>query len=173
MAASYGVVERMIFMDIMLKARTKEHVVTFWERTQDEEIKRLFPFSTKSLEEALVLFEGSLKEEAVSYGKVIYFKDRYVGDIWCYDIDENEEKMSMLSIVIFEKEVWGKGIATEALEAFIKEVFNKFNIEKIGAFTYSQNYGSIGLLEKVGFEKIDTFVEDGIESKYFEIQNIR
>lgn len=160
-------------MDIMLKARNKEHVVTFWERTQDEEIKRLFPFSTKSLKEALVLFEESLKEEAVSYGKVIYFKDRYVGDIWCYDIDENEEKMSMLSIVIFEKEMWGKGIATEALEAFIKEVFNKFNIEKIGAFTYSQNYGSIGLLEKVGFEKIDTFVEDGIESKYFEIQNTR
>lgn len=160
-------------MDIMLKTRTKEHVVTFWERTQDEELKRLFPFSAKSLEEALILFEESLKEDAVSYGKVIYFKGRYVGDIWCYGIDENEEKMSMLSIVIFEKEMWGKGIATEALEAFIKEVFNKFNIEKIGAFTYSHNYGSIGLLGKVGFEKIDTFVEDGIESKYFEIQNTR
>lgn len=160
-------------MDIMLKTRTKEHVVTFWEKTEDEEIKRLFPFSTKSLEEALILFEESLKEDSVSYGKVIYFRGRYVGDIWCYDIDENEEKMSMLSIVIFEKELWGKGIATKALKEFIKEVFNKFDIEKIGAFTYSNNYGSIYLLEKVGFEKIDTFVEDGIESKYFEIQNTK
>lgn len=160
-------------MDIMLKTRTKEHVVTFWEKTEDEEIKRLFPFSIKSLEEALILFEESLKEDSVSYGKVIYFRGRYVGDIWCYDIDENEEKMSMLSIVIFEKELWGKGIATKALKEFIKEVFNKFDIEKIGAFTYSNNYGSIYLLEKVGFEKIDTFVEDGIESKYFEIQNTK
>jgi len=156
-------------MDIMLKTRMKDHVVIFFERTQDEEIKRLFPFSTKTLKEALILFEESLKENAVSYGKVIYFESRYVGDIWCYGIDENDEKISMLSIVIFEKDLWGKGIATEATKAFVDEVFNKFNIEKIGAFTYSNNYGSIGLLEKVGFVKNDTFVEHGIESIYYEI----
>lgn len=143
----------------------------FWERTQDEEIRRLFPFSIESLEEALILFEESLKEDALSYGKVIYFEGRYVGDIWCYGIDESNEKMSMLSVVIFEKDLWGKGIATEATKVFAKEVFNKFDIEKIGAFTYSNNYGSISLLEKAGFIKVDTFVENGIESEYFEIRN--
>jgi RimJ/RimL family protein N-acetyltransferase len=79
--------------------------------------------------------------------------------------------MAMLSIVIFEKELWGKGIANEATKTFIKEVFNKFDIEKIGAFTYSNNYGSKGLLKKVGFLEIETFVENGIESKYFEIKD--
>lgn len=156
-------------MDIKLKNRTKDHVNIFWERTQDEEIKRLFPFCTKSLDEALFLFEESLKDNALSYGKVIYFEGRYVGDIWCYCIDESNEKMAMLSVVIFEKEMWGKGIATKATKAFAKEVLNKFNIEKIGAFTYSNNYGSIGLLEKVGFVEKETFVEDGIESTYYEI----
>lgn len=156
-------------MDILLKTRMKDHVVTFWERTQDEEIKRLFPFSTKSFDEALILFEESLKENALSYGKVIYFEDRYVGDIWCYGIDENNDRMCMFSVVIFEKALWCKGIATEATQVFIKEVFNKFNLEKIGAFTYSNNYGSIGLLEKVGFVKNDAFIEDGIESIYYEI----
>ncbi|WP_454053135.1 GNAT family N-acetyltransferase [Clostridium sp. Marseille-Q7071] len=160
-------------MDIILKTRRTDHVVTFWEKTQDEEIKKLFPFSIKSLDEALRLFEESLKEDALSYGKVIYFEGKYVGDIWCYSIDESNEKMSMLSVVIFEKELWGKGIATEVTKAFVKEVFNKFDIEKIGAFTYSNNYGSIGLLEKVGFVRIETFVEDGIESMYFEIQDKR
>jgi len=154
---------------MMLKERLKEHVVTFWEKTQDEEIKRLFPFSTKSLEEALMLFKQSQKDNALSYGKVIYFEGSYVGDIWCYGIDESDEKMAMLSVVVFEKELWGKGIATEAAKVFIKEVLNKYHIEKLGAFTYSNNYGSIGLLEKVGFVEIDTFVEDGIESKYYEI----
>lgn len=157
-------------MDIMLKTRMRDHVVVFWERTQDEEIKRLFPFSIKSLDEALILFEESLKENALSFGKVIYFQNRYIGDIWCYGIDENYEKIAMLSIIIFEKGLWGKGIGTEAAKAFIKEVFNKYNIEKIGAFTYSNNYGSISLLEKVGFIKADTFIEDGIESKYFEMK---
>jgi len=160
-------------MDIMLKTRRKDHVVTFWEKTQDEEIKKLFPFSIKSLEEALKLFEESLKEDALSYGKVIYFEEKYIGDIWCYGIDESNEKMTMLSVVILEKELWGEGIATEATKAFIKEVFDKFDIEKIGAFTYSNNYRSIGLLEKVGFIKIETFVEDGIESMYFEMQDKR
>lgn len=79
--------------------------------------------------------------------------------------------MTMLSVVIREKELWGEGIATEVTKVFIKEVFDKFDIEKIGAFTYSNNYRSIGLLEKVGFIKIETFVEDGIESIYFEIQD--
>jgi RimJ/RimL family protein N-acetyltransferase len=78
--------------------------------------------------------------------------------------------MAMLSIVIFEKELWGKGIATEVAKAFIKEVFDKFDIEKIGAFTYSDNYGSIGLLKRAGFVAVETFVEAGIESIYFEIR---
>jgi RimJ/RimL family protein N-acetyltransferase len=160
-------------MGIMLKTRTKDHVITFWEKTQDEEIKKLFPFSIETLEKALILFQESLIENALSYGKVIYFEGKYIGDIWCYGIDESNEKMAMLSVVIFEKELWHKGIATESTKAFVKEVFNMFDIEKIGAYTYSNNYGSIGLLKKVGFFEIETFVEDGVESIYFEMRYIR
>lgn len=158
-------------MNIALKTRTKDHVKIFWEKTQDEEIKSLFPFSIKSLEEAFILFEESLKKDALSYGKVIYSEGKYIGDIWCYGIDEHNEKMAMLSVVIFEKDLWGKGIAAEAAKAFIKEVFSKFAIEKLGAFIYSSNYRSKGLLEKVGFEEIEAFVENGVESMYFEMQN--
>lgn len=159
-------------MNISLKTRTKDHVATFWDKTQDEEIQRLFPFSTESLEQSLQLFEESLKEGASSYGKTIYFEDRYIGDVWCYGIDENDGKMCMLSFVIFEKNVWHKGIGTEAVREFVKDAFARYKIDKIGAFTYSNNYGSIGLLKKVGFMEIETFIEDGIESKYFEIKNI-
>ncbi|MGE5630800.1 MAG: GNAT family N-acetyltransferase [Caulobacteraceae bacterium] len=157
-------------MDITLRTRTRNHVVIFWDKTQDEEIRRLFPSSIESLEEALVLFEKSLEKDAKSYGKVIYYKGEYIGDIWCYSIDEENEKMAMLSIVIFEKELWGKGIATEAVKIFIGEVFDKFDIEKIGAFTYSNNYASIGLLEKSGFVEVEKFIEGGIESKYYELR---
>lgn len=157
-------------MNIMLKTRTANHVISFWDKTQDEEIKRLFPINIETLEEALILFEESLKKDASSYGKIICFGGKYIGDIWCYDIDENNEKMAMLSIVTFEKELWGKGIATEATKVFVEEIFNKFNIEKVGAFTYSINYASVGLLQKAGFVEIEKFVEDGIESKYFEIR---
>lgn len=83
-------------MDIILKKRTSDHIVVFWNKTQDEEIKTLFPINSESLEESLILFEESLKETASSYGKVIYFEGKYIGDIWCYSIDEKSEKMAML-----------------------------------------------------------------------------
>lgn len=155
-------------MDIILRKRTSEHVVVFWNRTQDEEIKTLFPLNSESLEDSLILFEESLKETSSSYGKVIYFEGDYIGDIWCYSIDEDMGKTAMLSILIFEKKLWGRGIATEVTKKFIKEVFDKFNIEKIGAFIYPNNYASIGLMEKIGFVEGERFFEEGIESKYFE-----
>ncbi len=156
-------------MNVILKQRMKDHVIVFWEKTQDEEIQKSFPLSIKSLEEALILYEESLKDGALSYGKVIYYEGKYIGDIWCYGIDVINEKMAMLSIVIFEKELWGKDIATQATKVFIKEVFSKYKIEKIGAFTYTFNNRSISLLENVGFAKVEAFVEDEIESLYFEI----
>lgn len=155
-------------MDVILKKRMKDHVITFWEKTQDEEIQQLFPFSIESLEDALKLYEESLKDGALSYGKVIYYGNKYIGDIWCYGIDEINEKMAMLSIVIFEKELWGRGIASQVTKDFIKEVFSKYKIDKVGAFTYTFNDRSIILLEKAGFTKVETFIEDGIESIYLE-----
>lgn len=147
-------------MEIELRNRTQEHVITFWSNTQDEELKRLFPFSVDSLEESLVLFNESLKADAQSFGKVIYVNRKYIGDIWCYGIDEKEEKMAMLSIVIFDKDFWGKGIATKAATEFADEVFSKYEIEKLGAFVYLDNLGSIGLLKKAGFREMEEFVED-------------
>ncbi|MDF2700343.1 MAG: N-acetyltransferase [Haloplasmataceae bacterium] len=48
--------------------------MTFWEKTQDEVLKKLFPFSNESLEKTLVLFDDSIKEDALSYGKVSIMK---------------------------------------------------------------------------------------------------
>ena len=155
-------------MNIELKPREKQHVVKFWNKTQDAEIRRLFPFSTNSISEAILLYEQSLKEGALSYGKVIYYNNEYIGDIWCYGIDEVNEKMAMLSIVIFEKYLWKKGIGTTVIKEFISDIYIKYNIDKIGAFTYLYNYGSISLLKKVGFKEVEVFMEDGVESVYLE-----
>lgn len=156
-------------MGVVLRTRTKEHVVTFWDKIQDEEIQRMFPVTTESLEQALALFNESLLEGATSFGKAIYFDHEYIGDVWCYGIDPSD-KFAMLSVVIFAKVHWGKGIATEATGIFITEMFQSYNIERIGAFTFSSNYKSIGLLKKVGFSEIESFVEDGKESKYLELR---
>lgn len=83
----------------------------------------MFPTSISSLEEALTLFDDSLQKDATSYGKIILVEDTYVGDIWCFGIDEEDKKMAMLSIVIFDKSKLGQGIAATAIPQFLDEVF--------------------------------------------------
>ncbi|GEM_PF-6086484 len=48
-------------MNVELLDRLEEHVVNFWVATKDEEIKKLFPFSNNTLNEALRLFEETKK----------------------------------------------------------------------------------------------------------------
>jgi len=155
-------------MNISLQARTRDHVKTFWEKTQDKEIQSMFPSSISCLEEALTLFGNSLQNNATSYGKVILVDGLYVGDIWCYGIDATHEKTAMLSIVIFDKSKWGLGIATTLIPSFLDEVFHRYPIHSIGAFTYASNQRSLRALQKSGFLSLETFIEDGIKSIYLE-----
>ncbi len=156
-------------MNINLAVRTAEHVSTYWRRTQDEEIKVMLPSSAESEEKALSMYEESLNPKAKSYGKVILADGAYVGDIWCYCIDEAEEKSAMLSYCVFEKTLWNKGIASEAVKLFLKEVFDRYQIDKIGAFTYASNTASTRVLTKAGFILIEKWEEAGVLSHYYEL----
>ncbi|MGN7408712.1 GNAT family N-acetyltransferase [Sporosarcina sp. SAFN-010] len=51
------------------------------------------------------------------------------------------------------KEYWGKGIASEALEAVVKYGFQHLQLERIEALIEPANFASLKLLEKKGFEK--------------------
>lgn len=74
----------------------------------------------------------------------------------------------MVSYCVFDKAYWGKGVATEALRMFLAEIAEKLGVGSVGAFTYAANAASIRVLLKNGFTDAETFVEDGIESKYFQ-----
>lgn len=156
---------------LLLKPRTLEHVEIFFRKTQDAEIERLFPSNRITLNEAIKLFEESLKSNAKSYGKVIYIDNKYIGDVWCYGIDESEEKQAFVSIVIFDKTCWGQGIGKIALKEFCQLLFEKYDFKKLCAFTYCDNKRSIGTLENIGFKLIEKFKEDGVDSFYFELLN--
>ncbi len=155
---------------IELRERTREHVIEYWNKTQDDEIERMFPRNISSLDEALYLFEETQKVGASSFGKTIYINEIYIGDIWVFGIDEINEKMAMLSIVIFEKTYWGQGIGTVVISDFCKSCFERYKIEKLGAFVYSSNIRSIKVLEKSNFERIESFIEDGVASYYYELK---
>lgn len=155
-------------MKIELRERTEETVAIYFEKAQDVEIKKVLPQKAQTLEEALEDYHQTLRADAASYGRTIYVEGAYVGDIWCYCIDLNEEPNAMLSYCIFEKGYWKQGVASRAIQLFLAEIIEKFSLETVGAFTYSSNEASIRVLEKNGFQKQEEFEEDGVLSAYFQ-----
>ena len=157
-------------MRIELQDRTLETVITYFRMTRDSEVCKYLPQKATTESEAIADFEKTLQPGAKSYGRTIYVDGKYIGDIWCYCI-QPEEPNAMVSYCVFDKVYWGKGIATKALEMFLVEIVNRFNLKSIGAFTYSENISSIKVLLRNGFVDIETFIEDGIESKYLQKEN--
>lgn len=70
----------------------------------------------------------------------------------------------------FIQEHWGKGYATEAAEAFLHYGFNRLELETINAWADSGNQGSRNVLEKLGFQYVNTFEHDGEEEVWYEIK---
>ena len=155
-------------MEVCLESRTAETVRIYFEKANQPEIKAVLPQKAQTVEEALEDYRETLLPNASSYGKTIIVNGDYIGDIWCYCIDVNEEPNAMLSYCIFEKAYWSQGIATEAVAMFLKEVRAKYALSTIGAFTFSENFASIRVLEKNGFTELEEFSEDGRDSKYFQ-----
>ena len=154
--------------NIVLGDRTEETVRIYFEHAQKPAIKAMLPQKATTVEEAIADYHETLLPTATSYGKTILADGKYVGDIWCYCIDKTDTPNAMLSYCVFDKSSWNKGIATDASLLFLEEIKEKFNLESIGAFTYSDNLASIKVLEKVGFDLVESFEEDGRESKYFQ-----
>lgn len=154
---------------IELRNRTEAHVKEYYHRVQDAEISRMIPMKAQSLEEALNDYYYSISPDSQSYGCTIYVDDVYVGDVWCYCVNLADTPHAMLSYCLFAKQYWGHGIATAAVKLFIKAIRKEFGITQIGAFTYTDNTSSIGVLEKCDFQLMETFVEDGVSSSYFEL----
>ena len=154
--------------NIVLGDRTEETVRIYFEQAQKPAIKAMHPQKATTVEEAIADYHETLLPTATSYGKTILADGKYVGDIWCYCIDKIDTPNAMLSYCVFDKSSWNKGIATDASLLFLEEIKEKFNLESIGVFTYSDNLASIKVLEKVGFDLVESFEEDGRESKYFQ-----
>lgn len=154
-------------MRIELKDRTADTVIAYFRATRDPEVRQYLPQKATTEAEALADFEKTRQPGSSSYGRTVYVDGNYIGDVWCYCISPDEPN-AMVSYCIFEKAYWGKGIASEALGRFLAEIAEKFGLKSVGAFTYSANEASIRVLTKNGFADIETFVEGGVESRYFQ-----
>ena len=156
-------------MRISLDNRTEATVRSFFERAQQPFIKVTLPLKAQSVEEAISDYLETLLPSATSFGRIVRVEGRYVGDIWCYCMDKAGVPNAMLSVCLLDRTYWGRGIASEAVRLFLREVRDAFGLETMGAFTFCENLAAQRVLEKNGFLLFEEFVEDGRASRYYQL----
>lgn len=73
-----------------------------------------------------------------------------IGTIGLSHIDHFHQRAE-LGTLIGNKEYWGKGIATEALELLLDYAFKNLNLNKVYSHILTDNIGSIKKNQKLGF----------------------
>lgn len=76
----------------------------------------------------------------------------FVGFVHLGEIERAQGRCK-LGYLIGEKELWGRGLATEAVRAAVAHAFGPLGLRRIGAGAYATNPASIRVLEKVGFRR--------------------
>lgn len=142
--------------NIYLKEQKKEHVHIFYEKSKDERIRKYMYRLPNTLDEA---FDEYRNKDYTYYRCVIYVDEYYIGDIWCHGLFKLNHVDALLSCCIFDTEYWNKGVATCALDMFLNEIKDKFHVHTVGAYLYEDNKGSLKVLVKNNFKRVDTFVE--------------
>ena len=67
---------------------------------------------------------------------------------------------------------WNKGFATEASKAWLEHGFNEMNIDILNAYTHSENGASNHVLQKVGFNFMEDYLDEhGASWKWWQIVN--
>ena len=79
--------------------------------------------------------------------------DKHIGNLKLEPIDF-EEKKATFSILLGDKNEWGKGIGSEATELIVRYAFNELGLNKVDLGVISENTKAIRSYEKVGFKII-------------------
>lgn len=66
---------------------------------------------------------------------------------------------------------WGRGLATEAVRAFVENGFNELGLRKIEAGMNTRNAASVRVAEKAGFRRIKTGEGGGNTWYLYELRN--
>ena len=78
--------------------------------------------------------------------------DRHIGNIKLGPIHP-VHKRGDIGIVIGEKDCWGQGYASEAIEILARYAFEKLHLHKLTAGCYAGNLASTRAFEKAGFTR--------------------
>lgn len=131
---------------------TPENLQKLQQWLEDEEVVRYAGFA-KTMPQTIDHIKSYL-EKLLNNPNVrlfgIYYSNEYIGNIrldieWIW-------KVGTISILIGRKDLWGKGIGTDAIELISNFAFRDLGLIKLEAGVLDGNDGSIKAFQKAGFE---------------------
>jgi RimJ/RimL family protein N-acetyltransferase len=162
--------EPLITKRLLLRPFSLEDAKDIFELNGDPEVLKYTgdqPFSSIAEARKFILSYNHFdKWERGRFGVFLRENNAFIG--WCglkYHEDTGETDLGYR----FKKQFWGKGYGTEAAAFALKDGFERLHLKRIYAEAYSENIGSIRIMEKVGmkFLKFTSFY--GAEGKIYEM----
>ena len=126
-----------------------------------EEVKKWFDPPVEGRTRDFVVFTIYHKAEKRPVGTIGFGRIRWV------------DRLALISGVIGEVDLWGRGIMVEAAKLLIEYGFNELNFHKINAELLSSDKRSLRVAEKLGFEIEAIFKEQVyIDGQYQDIEKL-
>ena len=131
---------------VRLRDATTDDVSTFFEHQLDPEARRMAAFTSKdpSDRDAFMAHWAKILGDDGVIMRTILFDEQVVGHVAEFERDGIPEVTYWIA-----KEFWGKGIATQALSALLRDV----KVRPLYARVAKDNVGSLRVSEKCGFTK--------------------
>ena len=97
---------------------------------------------------------GYEKKKSLSWGITRRGEDRVMGMIGLWNWNKHHRR-AMLGYDL-ARVYWGNGYATEGVTAVLNFAFTHMNLNRVEAYTIADNYGSVRMLERLGFVREGT-----------------
>jgi ribosomal-protein-alanine N-acetyltransferase len=89
-----------------------------------------------------------------------------------YNSEEVNNKTNFYDIGYrLDEKFWGKGYASEASIAWTKYAFETMNIKTLEAAAHTENIASNRILQKIGMQMTEQYLEDGISWNWYVMDN--
>lgn len=117
---------------------------------------------TEQDQDTILQFVKAMQRDPANYLFAIRIADsaQHIGNLKIGPINFNH-LYADLSYFIGNREAWGKGFATEAINGAIAFAFDQLNLRRLNAGVYSGNVASAHVLTKCGF------VQEGVAKEKF------
>ena len=132
-------------MDVELREVTPEDVEVFYEQQLDPEARRVAVFPLRDHDTFTTHWREKILANKANLAWTVVADGEVAGHMLCFERDGKREVAYWLG-----RAYWGRGIATAALAALLREVTERPLYGRVAR----SNVGSIRVLEKCGFTEI-------------------